>query len=299
MVRRDFGPRRRRRAAAVAAAVGLAVAGIAPGAVRAEPAGDLSRAKEVYTAAEAAMKESRFDDAIRDYGVAYDLSKDPALFYKLGRANERAGRCEIALLYYERYLREGKPGEPFATTTRARIAACTASAPVEPAAPPPAPAPAAAPPVEPPPTAPVEPRSGGAAAAPDAAGAVGVAARGTGTPNNRHKVAWVLSGGGIALATLGGVLAYASRSSENDIRDLYLGFAGQPATFTSETQRRYHDLIDQGHRYQYLSWAAFGLAGAAGVGAAILFALGRHDPAAQPRVAPVVTTSTAGVALTF
>jgi hypothetical protein len=148
----------------------------------------------------------------------------------------------------------------------------------------------------------VEPRSGGAAAAAaadDASGTTGVAARGTGTPNNRHKVAWVLSGSGVALVTLGGVLAYAARSSENDIRDLYLGFAGQPATFTAETQRRYHDLIDQGHRYQYLSWTSFGLAGAAGVGAAILFALGRHEPAAHARVTPVVTTSTAGVALAF
>src|SRR6185369_14145213 len=46
------------------------------------------------------------------------------LFYKIGRANERAGKCDAALLYYARYLREGNPSEAFAATTRERITAC-------------------------------------------------------------------------------------------------------------------------------------------------------------------------------
>ena len=53
------------------------------------------------------VHEDRFDDAIRDYGAAYELSRDPALFFKIGRANERAGKCEVAVSYYRRYLRQG------------------------------------------------------------------------------------------------------------------------------------------------------------------------------------------------
>ncbi|HEU4732184.1 MAG TPA: hypothetical protein VFT22_30020, partial [Kofleriaceae bacterium] len=84
----------------------------------------LDRAKDLYRSAEAAMKEGRFEDALRDYGAAYDLSKDPALFFKIGHANELAGRCEVALSYYARYLREGKPTEAFVALTEQRIAAC-------------------------------------------------------------------------------------------------------------------------------------------------------------------------------
>jgi hypothetical protein len=108
----------------------------------------------------------------------------------------------------------------------------------------------------------------------------------------------VLTGTGVALAALGGVLAYAADSAENDVRDLYAGFAGQPLSFDPQTEKRYNELVDEGHRYQRLSRAAFGLAGAAAVGAAVLFVIGRGSEAV-PRIAPVATASTAGVALTF
>jgi uncharacterized protein involved in exopolysaccharide biosynthesis len=108
----------------------------------------------------------------------------------------------------------------------------------------------------------------------------------------------VLTGAGIALLTLGSVLAYAADSSENDIRDLYVGFAGQPPVFDARTQKDYNDLIDRGRQYEHLSWASFGLAGAAGVGAAVLFLVGgREEPGLQ--VTPVVTSRSAGVAVAF
>jgi tetratricopeptide (TPR) repeat protein len=242
----------------------------------------LDRAKDLYKSAEQAMTEDRFDDAIRDYGAAFELSKDPALFFKIGRANERAGRCEVAVVYYERYLREGKPDDKFVATTRERIAACggesrSPDAGAASEAPPPAPAP-------PPPISP-EP------AAPKPAAAIPV-------PSNPRKIAWVIGGTGIALATLGGVLAYAADSSENDIRDLYTGFAGRPPTFDDRNQKTYRDLVDKGRRYEHLSWASFGLAGAAAVGAAVLFVVGGSSEHGA-RVAPVVTGRGAGVALAF
>jgi hypothetical protein len=356
---------------------------LAPPIVRAEPAPDLARARELYRSAEAAMQDGRYDDAARDYGAAYELSADPALFYKIGRASDRAGKCDVALIYYARYLREGKPTEQFTALTRERIAACggdragsagagsdaagsaggpaagpaagtgttatrdaTGRASSASASPGPAgvtqgsaasasagssssgasPGPAGAAHGGPAsahagssPSGASPDSAGGAAASTGATGAEGSAAppegpagagsaAGSGStaaaliPPTREKVAWLMGGGAIALVTLGGVLAYAASSSENDVRDLYAGFAGQPPMFDAQTRKRYDDLIDQGRRYQHLSWAAFGLAGAAAVGVAVLFTVGRGDEPAPPRapaVTPLVGPRGAGVSVRF
>jgi hypothetical protein len=326
MARRDPRPRSRRaaRSSAVAATALAALLGgsIAAPLGRAQPAPDAetSRARDLYKSAEAAMKDGRYENATRDYGAAYELSKDPALFFKIAHANERAGKCDVAVIYYARYLREGKPSEQFVAATKERLAACGGDVHRRDGS-------AAA--VEPDPGLPSTadhgsgdapgsagsasaPASTGSATAPGSAGSASAGsadvAAGVGngapapvlTPSTPGKVAWILGGGAIALITLGGVLAYASSSSENDVRDLYVGFAGQPATFDAQIQKRYNDLVDEGHRYQHLSWAAFGLAGAATAGAVVLFVLGRRGETVQhARVTPVVTTSTAGVAVTF
>jgi hypothetical protein len=357
MARRNPPPRPPRvvrlGAVAVAVALGATLAGaIAPPISRAEPAPDLERARELYRSAEAAMQDGRYDDAARDYGAAYELSADPALFYKIGRANERAGKCDIALVYYARYLRDGKPTDQFAALTRERIAACggdragsaspgagaagsagatsTADSAGAGAAPGPAgptsTADSAGAGAAPSPTGATQGGSasattgapatagaaatGAAASAGDAAAPEGgtgpAAASGSGAaaliPPTREKIAWLVGGSAIALATLGGVLAYAASSSENDIRDLYAGFAGQTPPFDGTTRKRYDDLVDEGRRYQHLSWAAFGLAGAAAVGVAVLFTVGRGDEPAPPRapaVTPVVGAHGAGVSVRF
>jgi len=287
-------------AVAVAAALAGGAATIGAPAGHAEPAPDLARARDLYQSAEAAIQDGRYDDAARDYAAAYELSSDPALLYKIARAHERAGKCEIALIYYARYLREGQPSEPFAALTRDRIAACGG----EPGSGEPAPAAGSA--------------SAGSAAG-SAAPAAGSAAPSAGTaaeppatrdagspatprpvavPPTREKIAWLLGGGAIALVALGGVLSYATSSSENDVRDLYAGFAGQPPAFDAQTRKRYDDLVDQGRRYQHLAWAAFGLAGAAAVGVTLLFTVGR-DAEPAPRIAPVVGPRSAGVSVRF
>jgi hypothetical protein len=118
--------------------------------------------------------------------------------------------------------------------------------------------------------------------------------------NHLSRRQWLLGGGAIAFATLGGVLAYAASSSESDVRDLYAGLAGQTPTFDGATRKRYDDLVAQGERYQHLSWAAFGLAGAAAVGVTVLFLVGRDDePAHPPPVTPVVGPRSAGVSVRF
>jgi tetratricopeptide (TPR) repeat protein len=333
---RRRGPRAPRRIAALAALV-LASTLVRPSA-GAQPAPELERARDLYASGEAAMRDGRFDDAVRDYGAAYELSKDPALFFKIGRANEAAGRCAVAIIYYRRYLREGNPTEQFSTTTQDRIGACGGDAPgpsrgtsrgtspidplsgpagpgeptpsAQPGGPPSEPSPRAgrdgapadppagptpAPTADSPPAPPDTPADSATAGPADGAARAVIA-----TPNTHHKVAWLLTGSAFAVGTLGGILAFAANSSENDVRDLYVGFAGEPATFDAQTRQRYDELVAQGRRYERLSWAAFGLTAAAAAGAAVLFVLGDRDEAAPPpRVAPVVTPTSAGVAVRF
>src|SRR5262249_39449573 len=97
-------PSRRMRGMLVGVVISLA------GSAAAQPAPpvDYAHAAELYKAAEAEVAADKLDDAIRDYSAAYDITKDPVLFYKIGVANQRASKCEVALVYFGRYLREGK-----------------------------------------------------------------------------------------------------------------------------------------------------------------------------------------------
>jgi hypothetical protein len=112
------------------------------------------------------------------------------------------------------------------------------------------------------------------------------------------NVAWLLIGGALTFATAGTVLAYSTSSTEQDIKDLYQSTTGYPPHFDAATQRRYDDLVDEGNRYQTLSYVAFGLAAGCAAGAAFYFwRASREEP--QPAITPVVTPTSAGVRLTF
>ena len=264
--------------------------GLGAGVASAQPAPDFDHAKQLYLAAEEAMANGRYDEAITEFGSAYEITKDPVLFYKIGTANQKAGKRDVALVYFGRYLKEAHPTEKYVQLTKDRVAECNAAAPVtnplpdtHPTTPPPTPdvhpvvVPPVADPIPPPPVA-----------------------------HHAHgnKTAWILVGGALACVTVGAVLAYSASSSENDISDLYVGLNGVPPTFDATTQGRYNDLVDEGHRYQYLSWAAFGIAGGAAIAAAALFALGSDEDEAQPashqaRIIPLASPTSAGLAATF
>ena len=232
-----------------------------PAAPSAEP--DFAKATELYNAASQAMNESRFDDASRDFLAAYEITKDPVLFFKIGTAYEKASKCSAALGYYERYLAEAKPADNFATLTRERIDACKATLPQKPAEP-------AAPKTEPPP-ADVK-------------------------PSKNKDRAWLFVGGSLAFATAGAVLAYSTASSEQDVKDLYVSNNGKPPEFDAETKKRYDDLIAEGKRYQVLAWTSFGLAAGCAIGATIYFLKARNE---DITVTPVVTPKETGVSATL
>jgi hypothetical protein len=278
------------RALAAACTAGLVTATVAFGPVRAQPAApapappgpDLGRAKALYDSATAEMADGRFADAARDYSAAYDITKDPVLFFKIGTANEKAGKCDVAVGYYQRYLKEASPAPKFVDLTTERITACSA-------------APAG---------------SGSAIATGSAAPATSdtsdtSAGSGSAAPEpappaphvHGDNVPWLLVGGSLAFVTLGAVLAYSASSSENDILDLYTGVDHVPVTYNATTAQRYSDLVNEGHRYQYLSWTSFGIAAAFGVAAGVFFV---HD-ANERRysIAPIATPQSAGVSATL
>jgi hypothetical protein len=312
-----------------AIAAGVVIGALVGGAIvpsqraSAQPsAPDIARAKDLYKAAEEAMKDGRFADAAQDYGGAYEITRDPILFFKIGSANEKAGNCKLALIYFGRYLREGRPSESFQTMTKDHIRACGGD--------PDAPAPAAgsgsatgsA-------TTPMTGSNTGSDTGPMTGsntgthtgattgsdwGATGGSSTGVTTgsdtgvttgsgtvtatttvvhPHSSNKAAWALTATSIAFVTIGAVLAYSASSAENDIDDLYQGVNGPPA-WDARTMSKYQDLVDEGNRYEKLSWVSFGLAGATGIAAAVLFIRGSHHDETSVVVQPTVTPNGAG-----
>ncbi len=259
------------------------------------PAPDLAHAKELYDTANQAMSEGRYLDAAQGYGAAYDITHDPILFFKIGGANEKAGKCDVALIYFGRYLREGKPDPHFQQLAQDHIRACggdprnLAASPGDTGS---DAGSAAAAVVTPPPppegSASALPAPSGSAGATGSAGSADLTALGSAAtlppppPEHVHgnDAAWLMVGGGLAFATLGAVLAYSANSSEQDLEDLYVGLDGKPPTYDASVAKRYQSLVDEGNRYEHLSWASFGIAGGFAVAATILFL--RHPDRVEP-----------------
>lgn len=281
------------RVAISGALAGLLVASSVTAQPTPAPAPDLAHAKQLYDTANQAMSEGRYDDAVQGYGAAYDITHDPILFFKIGTANEKAGRCDVALIYFGRYLREGKPDPHFQQLAQDHIRTCGGD-PRNLVSNPPADSGSAATTAPPPPEA-----SGSASTTLPALTGSGSASMDAGSaalppappPPRAHgnDAAWLMVGGGLAFATLGAVLAYSANSSEQDLKDLYVGLDGRPPTYDASVAKRYQSLVDEGNRYEHLSWASFGIAGGFAVAATILFL--RHPDRVEP--------SPSGVAIRF
>jgi tetratricopeptide (TPR) repeat protein len=243
--------------------------------VSAQPA-DVSRATELYNTANKELEGGDYDAAARDFLAAFDITKDPVLFFKIGGAYDKAGKCDEAVTYYKRYLAEAKPEPQFVQLTTERITACTAAH--------------SAPASEPTPsTSPTEPGSAAATNPPAAP---------LQPPSKSKDAAWLFVGSSLAFVTAGAVLAYSASSSEQDLKDLYVSDNGGAPVWNAKTEQRYNDLIDEGHRYQYLSWASFGVAAGCAIGAAIFF---WRDAKADDTVSvvPVVSPRQTGIAATL
>lgn len=296
-------------------AIGLAT-GLAGLAVRsdslAQPAPDFARAKQLYEAGASELDKGAFSDAVRDFGAAYGITKDPVLFFKIATSNEKAGHCDVALVYYARYLREAKPAQHFIDLTQEHVAACGGDWRSISAAPNAVPGPDAGS------AGPGSAGSGSAGSAerlPAAGPAVGTdtgsdttttgtvnlgAGSGSGaTARHTNDLPWLMVGGALAFVTAGAVFAYSASSAENDIKDLYVGVTSMTPVFDSSLAKRYQDLLDEGHRYQYLSWASFGVATGFGIAAALLFVHDHNEQQKRLMLAPTAGPSGAGVSATI
>ncbi len=242
--------------------------------------GDVEQAKGLYATAEKELALGAYADAARDYGVAYERSRDPVLFYKIATAREKNGECAVAVVYFRRYLKEAAPAPRFVELVTRRITACGAT--IEE---PPPPAPVTTSPPAPPPVTVTPPAPAPRAVPPPV----------TLPAANSHPAAWVVGASALALAISGVVLAEAAHSSESDITDLYVGFQNTPPTYDAATQKRYQDLLDQGHRYQDLSWTAFGLGAVAAGVSAYLFT--RHGD--ETVLVPTASAHGGGLAATW
>jgi hypothetical protein len=281
----------------------------------AEP--DYERAKQHYQAAEKAAAAGEHALAAREYGIAYDITKDPVLFFKIGQAYDRAGDCTSAKVYYLRYLKEGKPAPEFRKRTEALVAACknrpaaeasSGGAAAGAAAGAPAPSPNSGSPdpqASPDATSEAAPEASTAPAptgAPPTARARAATRTGPPPPDaaasprparasqqRRDRVeaigwertaAWTTVGITFALGTAAAVLGLSAASREEDIDNLidFRDPEGQPAIYTGATRDRYQDLVDEGKKLERMSVVLLIATGGAAATAAVFFVLDGMRP---------------------
>ena len=276
---------------------------------------DFEQAKRHYLKAQEALHQGDFSIAAREFGKAYEITKDPILFYKIALAHESAGDCESALIYYGRYLREANPSEQDKADAEARVVGCEAAV--------------GSGGDEGTPDLPEGgPATGGGAGTQTGTGTDTTAAGGADTgdalpspvdddvplpaaeptfideePSWSKTAGWVSVGVAVAAATTGAVLGLSASSREEDVQtliDYREPVTNTPATFEGNVADQYDDAVDEGESLEKLSMAAWGVAGAAAAAAAIFFVIDATsddggEVAARGRVTPVVGEDTFGV----
>ncbi|HUQ02911.1 MAG TPA: hypothetical protein VM261_10470 [Kofleriaceae bacterium] len=308
---------------ALGVATGLALALAAPTSSFAQ-GDEVETAKAHYKAAMEAEKAGNYAGAALEYGIAYDIMKDPILFFKIGVANEKAGKCNIALTYFARYMKEGNPSDEYKRVTEEKVAGCKATLGISDGG--------------------GKPTGGGGtgdtgagggdtgagggdtgAGGGDTGAGGGDTAGGGGAGGDlggggpaftdgggatwKRSAAWISTGATIGLLAVGTVLYMSGEGSEEDI-DALIDFRdqqGRPVPF-EEVQDQYNDLVDEGERFDKLATYAFIGAGVGAAAAVTLFVLdakagGHEKPVGfvakrrTPHVAPRLGPETAGVVL--
>ena len=259
---------------------------------------DFAAAKQHYQAAEEATAKGEHATAAREYGIAYDITKDPVLFFKIGQSYERAGDCTSANVYYGRYLKEGNPSDEFKKKTEEAMKVCGQAKPPE---------------------SPENRTQDTGNRTQDtghgAAGAVTADREPVGTvtavpkslddeePSWQRTAAWSSVGIAVALLTTGAVLGLSAASREEDVDNLieFRDAEGQPAIYTGATRERYNDLISEGDRLESLAVVAFAASGVAAASAALFFVLDARASAnrAEEGTALRPTAGPSGVGLSW
>ena len=254
------------------------------GVARAQDGGakpDYAKAKEHYGKATKALDAGEFAIAAREFGAAYQITKDPILFFKIALSYDKAGDCESALIYYGRYLKEGKPDDKARADAQTRVDACKATLGQ---------------------TDGGDGGDGGDGTGGDGTGDGGTGGDGTGGDGTggdgawagddapgpdtgkpptfldeggtwKRTAAWVSVGIAVAAGTTAAVMGLTASSREEDI-DGIIDFrdpgTNLPRGYEGEVRRQYEDWVDEGEKFEKYSLIGWGVAGAA-AGAAVLF----------------------------
>ena len=306
-------------ATAVAGAFGAEVFAQPAGGSAEPPPPDYEAAKRHYNDGQTASAEARWKDAAREYGIAYEITKDPILFFKLANAYDQDGDCSAALVYYQRYLKEAKPDEAFAKLTEDKIGACQAKT-SNAASTQPSTSPATGPTGNGTSTVPkgtdtkvgtTEGTTDGTTDGPLSGATVdsedpplrtedplGDPAD-VGQPSWQRTAAWISVGVAVSFGVTGTVLGLAARSRQDDINS-DIGFRDPnnlPARFQGTAAGRYDDLVTQGEKLELATFITFGLAAGAVATAVVFFVI---DPGPDGEsgltLAPAVGPDSAGVA---
>lgn len=273
-------------------------------------------ARTHFMKAQAEEAAGNYAAAALEYGAAYEVTSDAKVFFHMGRVNQKAGKCNVALVYYRRYLKEANPTEEFRRLTEENIAGCKATLGI----------------TDDGGGGTDTGTGGGTGTEPDFGGGTGDTGTGTGDTGTgdtlgaggslgaggpsftddggatwKRSAAWISTGATIGLVAVGAVLYLSAEGSEEDIEALidFRDQQGRPLPY-EEIQGQYADLVDEGERFDKLSTYAFIGAGVTAAAAVTFFILdakagGSEKPVGfvgkSPRVAPRVGRESAGVVL--
>jgi len=279
---------------------------------------DYAAAKKHYGAAEAAAEASLWSEAAKEYGIAYEITRDPVLFFKLGNAYQLSGDCTRAVEYFDRYLAEAKPSEEYQADTKSRISTCQSSMAAA--------AKAGA----------ATQESGDATSETDTAGSSplepsltddghssGVTGEGDelvgpdiedDAPKQpsfmdeqvtwQKTAAWTSVGVSVAFLTASAVLGLSASSREEDIDNLlsYRDASGRPAEFDKAISDRYTTLADEGDSLNTMSMIALGGAGISAAAAIVFFVIDDSSGTSSDEIGsltPTIGNRSVGVRLHF
>ena len=263
---------------------------------------DYQAAKNHYLAAENAAKAKNWAVAAKEYGVAYEITRDPVLFFKLGNAYQLSGDCTRAVEYLERYIAEAKPSEEYKADARSRISSCNAAAATSEGNKAPKSKPETKPPVGD--QVPGLEEAGQEKSASDIVGAdseqVGQPTFIDDAPTWQETAAWTSVGVSVALLSASAILGLSANSREEDIDNLfrYRDMNGNPAAYDATVQKRYEDLVKEGEDLNTLSMVALGLAGVSTASAIAFFVLdsvASRETDGLSTITPTLTNESVGV----
>src|SRR5438270_10064433 len=95
---------------------------VAAGFARAADAPISPEAKKHVDAAFALYESGKYEEAVKEFELAYRLSNRPALLFNIARAEAKAGHEENAIAFLKRYLEE-RPDAPDASAVLAEVEA--------------------------------------------------------------------------------------------------------------------------------------------------------------------------------